>query len=756
MIPLSKTIQNADGNISTFPYPPNIAAKMPKAFRERLFQWMLKTYIWPQIIARQVYEEKWDKLLRMAKAQIKQSDLRADLDSKLAEDRIRRKKQGNLKAGREDQAEIADTLIFDAIDRLSNLSHFIAFKEDLPGKFAIAPEFQETGAAPGYSNLQRLVTSANCWLGFCARNAGLPLEWKRSAAHHYTYGVAFTHSVLNYKVGTEYSWDGKALSEIQVLKNLTVTFKPISIRKIWLNPQLPVHDMELQGCPFFYDLTPRFAVTNNPYNEKTNPHGYVNLDALPQNSYLIGDQTLQSLQTAFRTANPKASFQSLANGFNNEMKWTLYPMIPLSFRPAEELSPEEIQGMNEADLHKVQTDGGIWDLDEDGKKGIPWSRFVVEMFGSNLFSGAVEFIKIQKNFYPDDLLPLYGSQYLPDCETGLYTSSIGDILESHYDNICKVLNQYMVNKDLLNDPPHKVMETSPAMNKKIKINTPSAKIPVNTPSDIVEMKITDGTQTTPQVYNMLVDRGQTTSKAVDAILGKAMGARTSATEAGNVFTTAMSGVTTDVNLFTNDMFGGYAKRALSYGTRFLDPDTLKMITGQYGFEISPEWKAIGMVLSCDAGSQFIETLTLINQIRYILEASRGEAGINRPKLWKKLLSAYKITGIEDIVDDGGYQMQVQLANEQAIQSYYGNLVLVDPDQDHLLAMNIKKAYLKDHNSAWNTNPQLARVGGPELVRQIQMHQGFLQIQQLQQQLLAYEQGTEGTNPNPRSGNQETV
>jgi hypothetical protein len=333
---------------------------------------------------------------------------------------------------------------------------------------------------------------------------------------------------------------------------------------------------------------------------------------------------------------------------------------------------------------------------------------------------------------------------MPDCETGLYTSSIGEILEAHYENICKVLNQYIQNKDALNDPAFTVLESSPAMSKKIVFNKPGSKIPVNSPNDVRKMDVVDGTSTTPAILSQLKEDAQTSSKAVDAILGKAMGARTSATEAGNVFTTAMSGVTTDVNIFTADMFGGYADRVLRYGTRFLDPDTLRNIVGQYGFELSPEWRAMGMVITCDAGSQFIENLTLINNIRYILEASRGETGINRPKLWKKLLAAYKITGVEDIVDDGGYQAQVQLANEQAIMSYLGQLVLVDPDQDHQIAINIKKAYLKDTKSVWNSNPQYGRVGSTELVRQIGQHQQFLQLVQLQQQMLQYEQGTEGT------------
>ena len=727
-IPLSKLVQNREGGISTFPYPPNVAGDMPKEFRQLLLRYMQKQYIWPQIVARKPYEDNWDDLLRMAKAQLDSGLLGLDKKSKQKAMRDKRVLEGQVRG---DIAEVADTVIFDAIDRLTNLAHFIGFKEEMPGRFGMPPDFVDATAVPGYSKVNAAITSINCWLGFNCRTANLALEWLKSARAHYTYGLAFVHSDFNYEVGNDFHWNGSTGGETQVLKSIGVTFKPLSIRKVWLNPHLPMDEMHLQACPFFYDMTPRYAVQANKFDQKTNPFGYQNLDSLPSKQYLYGTPELQAMQDAFKIVNPKASFAALSGGFENELKWTLYPMLPIAYTPPVQSTPEQMAGMNEQDLQQLQNRKGTWVLDEDGSKGIEAKRYIVELFGANIVSGSVEIIRLQPNFYPDKLLPIFGSQHMPDCETGLYTSSIGDILRSHYQIICKTLGQYLTNKDLLNDPPKEILFNSPAMNKKVDLSSPSARIPVNSLGDIKTTDIADSTGTTPNVLNLMRDWAQTSSKAVDAILGKAMGARTSATEANNVFTTAMSGVTTDVNILTLMLFGGYAWRVWHYTTRFVDPDTLKAITGQYGFEISPEMRNLGMIVSCDAGSQFLERMTQISNIRYILEASRGEPSINRSELWRMLLEAYKFTNVADVVDDQGHRSQILLCNDQAQRSYLGELVVVDPGQDHALAIEIKLAYLKDRDSVWNTRADYREFGPQELIKQIQIHQLHLQMQEMQ-------------------------
>ncbi len=215
-------------------------------------------------------------------------------------------------------------------------------------------------------------------------------------------------------------------------------------------------------------------------------------------------------------------------------------------------------------------------------------------------------------------------------------------------------------------------------------------------------------------------------------MGQAMGSRTSATEASNAFQASMSAVTTDVDMLSGDIHGQYAQRVWDYTANWMDPDILQHITGQFGFVMTPEdmWTSIGIVTN--VGSTYVEKIVKQQNIRYILESSRGEPGLNRAELWKELLDFMGFDG-GSIVQDGGMEQQIQFANLQACQTYLGYPVIVDPDQDHQIAIKVKTAYIKDRGSYWNTTPDFARYA-PLLIQQIQQHQYLLQLQ-MQQQLI---------------------
>ena len=58
-------------------------------------------------------------------------------------------------------------------------------------------------------------------------------------------------------------------------------------------------------------------------------------------------------------------------------------------------------------------------------------------------------------------------------------------------------------------------------------------------------------------------------------------------------------------------------------------------------------------------------------------------------------------------------------------------VIVDPDQDHQIALKVKAAFIKDRDSSWNQNyPGMSAM----LIPQIEQHQFYLQLQ-MQQMLL---------------------
>jgi hypothetical protein len=737
---LNKFITDAQGQLSTFPFPPNVAGDLSKEMRQAIVRWMLKNYVWPQIEARRPYEEIWNKMLSMARATWKISDCKLDEKGRAARAHQKKVLEGNASPG--DKADVADTVIFDAVDRLTNLNHFISWKGDMPVQYQVPKFVRRPMESTWYSPSADLVDSANSWLQFCSNGTQFYRKHWMQARHHYTYGVSYAVSEYEQEITQVKRRDPqnpKQFIDRPELTKIGVSFEGISIRKLWLNTKLSPYHMEWQPCPFWYEEIPRFAIVANPYDAEQRPFGYANLDSLPQGQWLFGTTELSSLEDALKQLNPNTSLQSLANPvLDIELKWNFYPMLPLVQVP---LTQEILDGIrDEAEAMKAVQRQYIWDFDEDGSKQYPLSRYVMEMFGVGLTSGQVEIIRLQENYYPHNSLPIYGSAHMPDYDSGQYSPAIGQILESHYTQLCVALNQFLDNKDLLNDPPVKIQVNSPSMNRDL--HKKGAKNPVNSMNDYEDAALTDNTGTTTAFVQAVREQAQTSSKAVDAILGKAMGSRTTATEASNIFEAAMSGVTTDINLFNHDISGGYATRVWEYAGLWVDPDVLAAITGQYGFAIKPEHFLIRLDIDWAIGSTYIESMTRQTNYRYMLETGRGDPAVNTAYLWKQLLEEWGIPNADRIINDQGQMQQIQEANDQAASTYLGDLVMVDPDQQHDLAIQVKLAYLKDRKSVWNTNPKYA-ANAPMLVEQIKQHQMYLQLELLRQMAQAEAQGQPG-------------
>ncbi len=682
-------------------FPPNLAEKLSPEVAKKMLLWLSSNYIWPQIQERMAFEPMWQKMLEMVRVQLPTEKMFGPGDD------ATRPKQNSVAAGR-NKARVADTVVHDAVQRLTDITCFIAFKEGLPAQY-VRPEYIETPESTAeYQPLKAKIKAANALLKWNSNNHKLKRNSRLAYRHHYTYGIAYIHSDFKFKVEDIYRQDNQG----QIVPNpeiteIGTTFTPLSLRKLWLNWRLPAHDMEMQPCPFYFDEVSRFAILQNPYDPVKNPFGYQNLDKLAAGQHLYGEAEMQSVQDAL-----KATFTMMENaGISTasvsqilkpensaEARWTLYPQMP--FDPVS----GEFEKMPDGTL-------------------IPYRRFVMEMFGPNVHSGSQTILRLQEMYYPKGKLPIYASAHMPDLDSGQYSPSIGQVLWNHFLEITRCTEQYFDNKDWINDPPSWVVVGSPAVNKDL--NTPGQKIEVNGPNDFGWRQPYDATGSTVAMRQMLRDEAQTTSKAVDAILGKAMGSRTSATEASNAFQASMSAITTDIDMVSEDLHGEYAERTWDYSGLWLDPDLLKAITGQFGFEMSPQdmWLSIG--IQTNVGSTYVEKIVRQQNTRYILEASRMEPGINRGALWSQLLldMGHDPT---DIVMDDGREQQIQLATVQACETYLGYPTLVDPDQNHEIAIKVKTAFIKDRNSNWN---QKYGANAVLLIDQIQEHQRYVMLQQ---------------------------
>lgn len=709
-------------------FPLNLADKITPDVQKKMLLWLNRNYIWPQVQERVPFERMWDKILEMARINIPYDDVFAN--DRHADSKAKNKAD---QSNREDN-RVSDSVVHDAIQRLTDITYFIAFKEGLPCQFAIPDYIKQPNSTSEYRPLDDRIAAGNALLQWNSGNMDVKRNSNIAYRHHYTYGCSFVMSDFRFRVEmiNRQSNTGAIIPQPEITE-IGTTFEPISIRKIWFNWRLPVYDMDNQPCPFFFEEVPRFAILQKVYDPVANPFGYVNLDTLQKGQYIYSEPEMDSVRKALAISigiggkgmSATAVAQILQPEFSVEAKWTLFPVMP--FDPAT----------------------GEFEMRADGKTPVPYQRFVMETFGPNIHSGSQVILRLQENYYPKRRLPIYASCHMPDLDSGAYAPSIGQLLYNHYVELCLGMEQFLDNKDQMNEPPAWIQSSSPARN--MNLNAKNAKIPVNGPNDFGWKQVPDGSQSVVQMMQMIREQAQTTSKSVDAIMGKAMGSRTSATEAQNAFQSSMSAITTDIDMLSSDLHGGYANRVWDYTGMWFDPDLLQCITGSFGFAIQPEdmWINIGVVTN--VGSTYVEKIVKNQNVRYLLETSAMDPAMapSRPKLWKELL---EFMGFDpDIIEDGDREQQIQFANMQACETYLGYPVLVDPDQDHQIAIMVLTAYIKDQRSIWNTTPEYA-ANAPKLIQQIQQHQLILQLQmqmQLAQQQMQVTQAQLGVhNDNP--------
>jgi len=662
--------------------PPNLAGSFPLEQLQTIFRDMFNDYVWPQVTSRLPFEAKWNRLQKMY--EVKRNEDRARSRQKPEEKTINEQK---------DKVELADTIIFDTVDRLKNLNYFISWK-DRPVQFN-RPRFVYTPMEDEfYTPTTRKIRSANAILDWNNECQDVRQKHLKLAQHHYLYGISFCFSDFQFEIDVEQTSD-----DFLLVTKIGTTFEPVSIRKLWLNASLPVDEMEKQGCPFFFDLVPRAKLMPNQYHPQLNPFGYLNLDKLQSPQYLYGPETASFL--AGLPEDARSSITQLRPELAGEALWTFYPFL-------------QLPGTNEM------------------------KRYIVQCYANNLFSGSIVPIRIQELYYPKKRLPLYGCSHIPDLDSGMYTPSIAEILESHYDELVRSKEQFVLNKDWINNPPTEILSGSPAANVS-NVNAPGAKYEVHTSQDVVRRVPYDATNTTLAFMQQTRDAAQTSGKAVDAILGKAMGSRTTATEASNAFQASMSGVTADVDHFALCHYGQYAKRVWSYTGKFVPKNIRDRICGNDNSPpISDQDFAIEIGVKTDVGSSFIESIAKQQHLQQAIASATASPFLDQAVLWKALFRELKLTEAMDAVKDNGFEFQVSFATEQATATYRGEMVMLDPTQDHQIALRVKTRFLQDTNSVYNKTmagnpaPMPGLTVTQYLAQQIQIHQQFVMLQMQQQ------------------------
>lgn len=682
---------------------------IPIATLQEIWRFILDNYAIPQMLERRPYEAIWSMLWDAYRMRLKLSQMKLNEDQKeFVEILLERAKARGLS-----EAQISDTIIFDTVDRMASLTHFISWKDGCPIQFNKPRYFQTPLEDRFYSPTKDRFDAMNAVHQWNIQKNNVYIKQMMRLRQHFLFGSSFCFSDLYWKLEQHNSK--------LILKDIGVSYEPISLRRVWINHRLPLWDMELQPCPFFYTLDMDAHVANNTYDPESNPFGFVNqAEALKQDYAWFGTlgeseewKTLEERLGAFGQglANLQTTQQTKVRA-----EWHFYPMLPLD----------------------PQT--GEWKVRGDGSP-VPYKRFAWEHYGHDIISSKIIPLRLQ-DISELEHIPLSGTSHVLDLDAGAYTIAICEFLLDYYIEISTCMNQFVENKNLVNNPPSTYMVGSPAGSHDY--NRAGSKTPVLGEKDVQWRQVYDATMTSVNMLEHLRTKAQTTGKTVDAIMGKAMGSRTTATEANNAFQAAMSGATTDINLFNYQDQGSYAIRSFKLMYKFMDSDLITLLSGVYGIYASKEQLNSMFSLKFDVGSTFVESIFKQEQIRYMIEAAMRSPSIDQTELWNVYAEEVRMPELKRAILDNGFRKQQGKAQLQACKTFMNEQVIIDPNQDHNIAIETKMAILEDQNSGYEELKDLpyletGRTRAQAIADQIGIHQQFAMLQMMREQQMMMSQ-----------------
>lgn len=686
----------------------NVANVLTSDSATKIWMYVLEQYIQPQINARRPYERMWNQLYDAYRMRLKLQDMKIKEDETTLLDMLkeRLKKQGNQ------DMVITDSLIFDTVDRLSNITHYISWKDGKPVQFGLPEDFNNALQDMWYSPTEDKFRSQNAVLAWGLHKEDAYTKSRLVFRDYYLYGFAYNFSDLYFQLAA-------GPQQVPILQDIGVSYSPMSVRKVFIDWRIPISQMNDQPCPFWFDIVPLFKMMRNIYHPALNPMGYVNLDKLynayhgsDNATYFMGGESWnEAIKLRLESMNSSLGIDS-AKYCKMKALWTFMPMLPFDATT------------------------GDWMTRKDGTP-VPFRRFILQIWGDDLMSQKVTMVRLQdvEDHY-EGQLPIYGATHLDDLSSAAYSMSICEVLINSAIEITQTMNYALENKNKINNPPSVHLTGSPSMNQDV--NAPNAKVEVLGQGDFEWRQVPDATQTTMAIANGVRDKAQATGRVTESILGKALGGRTTALEAGNLFETSMSQITTDINILNAAYHGGYAGRMYSAYTKWLDPNVIKLISGSFGWPEGAIDRTLRTFLRTDVGNRYITSQLKQQRIQFMLQAAVQSPVLDQAVLWSLFAKEVGMPSLQKAIIDNGRDREIERAKDQCFRTYLNEPIVIDPGQDHTIAMQVKTRFVEDTKSEWNVKygslPYLM-TNVPRLMalaQQVQIHQNYL----LQQQQMA--------------------
>jgi hypothetical protein len=248
---------------------------------------------------------------------------------------------------------------------------------------------------------------------------------------------------------------------------------------------------------------------------------------------------------------------------------------------------------------------------DNGKTGL----FRVRLIGDP--TGGCKPIEIRENILPGGIPLLWGHQ--TEDGTGMYHMSLGEKLKTYYEQLCTAYNQETDNRSK--------NTRRPVVYDVIKLNNlnydfgHSNAIPVegDPRSAMMELGLLDMTATIQNHKSEISYKIKEISHTTEAVMGQAMGARTSASEYMGAQSAATTPIYADMAQLENDIIVGYMKKFHAAVDAYLTHNDIVDMIGQegakYQFNAGGRYKilALGVVEAEDSRTKVMNLTQLLTQ-----------------------------------------------------------------------------------------------------------------------------------------------
>lgn len=561
----------------------------------------------------------------------------------------------------------------------------------------------------------------------------------------------------------------------RVVKTMKTEFVPLRHDDVFMDLTLS-GGIQKQPCPVVREHCTRYDLLGNDYDPVKNPFGWLNVQKAyreDQNQWTLSAQDEQQLRQELLKKWNQQSQSLIPQMQAIKQRWRAYPYLAIVPTPdGKKLDTGEgIECWDCKGIGHMQAPTSVHPMtgDPQGVGSVPCptcqgegkvygnpERYVVEFFGLLMTSpnggnNGCTVLRIQKLPDPKGMLPLIFGAHLIEDDAGAIPMSLVEASISAWIQLATAHNQFLDFKNRAINPPTLIPEGSPLKGKDI--NRVNGTIEYeNNPDSIRQLTLpVDATQNLIEYSQGCEAEIRDIIGMSDQLLGVVQSGRRSASEINNAFDAAKMPITVEIDSYNRQVLQPHAQAHLDNIEQWADRDWIQRKTGRTTFGKVELFSAVA--------DEFMKKMGLIQNTRYVLEASVGDPSINRAELWMQLMT---LTGLPDpgrIVNDGGLR-KAQMDGLKIVAQILGDGIPVPPDMSDPddIYIPIFQEALKDDYWRKKTPENMPLLEQRLQIQQIQvvMKQNQALLQAAHQQAVLNPPDQKGANGNgnkPKTPNQ---